>query len=142
MAAIVELHQMSNDKLKELLENAREEMFNLRFQKASARLENTARLSEVRREIAQVETVLHMRELAIEEAAHDAEINKAIGQTEWKANARYVYEESAWRVDFTDKGGKNLATAYVDLNKARPKGRRARATKKQPQLVVSREVRA
>lgn len=141
MAAIVELHQMSNDKLNEMLENAREELFNLRFQKASVRLENTARLSEVRREIAQVQTVLHLRDLAIGEAAKDAEISQAIG-ADWKANARFDYEESAWRVDFTDKGGKNLATAYVDLNKARPKGRRARATKKQPQLVVSREVRA
>jgi large subunit ribosomal protein L29 len=142
MAAIVELHQMSNDKLNEMLENAREELFNLRFQKASARLENTARLSDVRREVAQVETVLHMRELAIAAALQDPAIADAVGTAEWRANARYVYEESAWRVDVTDKGGKNLATAYVDLNKARPKGRRARATKKAPQLVVSREVRA
>lgn len=142
MASIVELHQMSNDKLNELLENSREEMFNLRFQKASARLENTARLSEVRREIAQAQTVLHMRDLAIAAAAEDAAVAAAIANVEWRASSRYVYEDSAWRVDFTDTGSKNLATAYVNLNKSRPKGRKARATKKQPELVVSREVRA
>lgn len=142
MAAIVELHQMSNDKLNDLLENSREEMFNLRFQQASSRLENTARLSEVRREIAQVQSVLHMRELAIEAAIEDSAIAAALGHDEWKANSRFVYEDSAWRVDFTDKDGKSVATAYVDLNKTRPKTRRDRATKKAPQLVVSREVRA
>ena len=57
MASIVELNQMSNDKLEKTLEEAREELFNLRFQVASARLENTARLKQVRREVAQVETV-------------------------------------------------------------------------------------
>jgi len=59
MANIVELNQMSNDKLEKKLEEAREELFNLRFQVASARLENTSRLRVVRREVAQVETVLH-----------------------------------------------------------------------------------
>lgn len=142
MAAIVELHQMSNDKLNSLLENAREELFNLRFRQASARLENTARLHEVRREVAQIQTLLHMRELAIEAAVEDDEIAAALRKSDWRASARFAYEESAWRVDFTDKDGKNMATAYVDLNKARPKGRRAHATKQQPQLVVSREVRA
>lgn len=34
MAQIVELQDKSNDKLEEMLENGREELFNLRFQKA------------------------------------------------------------------------------------------------------------
>ncbi len=142
MASIVELHQMSGDKLNEMLENAREELFNLRFQKASARLENTARLSEVRREVAQVETLLHLRELATLAAAGDHDVAAAIANKDWKATARFDYEESAWKVNFTDLSGKALATAFVDLNKSRATGRRARATKKAPQLVVSREVRA
>ena len=37
MLNIVELREMSDDRLEEMVENAREEMFNLRFQKASAR---------------------------------------------------------------------------------------------------------
>lgn len=136
MANIVELNQMSNDKLEKTLEEAREEMFNLRFQVASARLENTARLRIVRREIAQVETVLHQRQMATEAAAAQPEIAKSLAGKEWQANARYVYEDSAWQVEFNDKGGKKLATAWVNLNKARPKGRSA----KQPQLVVRHEL--
>ncbi len=41
---------------------SREEMFNLRFQQATAQLENHSRVKIVRREIAQIETVLHMRQ--------------------------------------------------------------------------------
>lgn len=136
MANIVELNQMSNDKLEKTLEEAREEMFNLRFQVASARLENTARLREVRRSIAQLETVLHQRVLATEAASADPEIAAVLKDTEWAANARYIYEDSAWQVEFNDKGGKSLATAWVNLNKVRPKGRSAN----KPRLVVRHEV--
>lgn len=136
MANIVELNQMSNDKLEKTLEEAREEMFNLRFQKASSRLENTDRLRQVRRDIAQLETVLHQRELATAAAATDSEIAPVLKGKEWQANARFNYEDSAWQVEFNEKGGKGLATAWVNLNKARPKGRSA----KQPRLVVRHEV--
>ncbi len=136
MANIVELNQMSNDKLEKRLEEAREELFNLRFQVASARLENTARLRVVRREIAQVETVLHQRVLATEAAAAEPEIASRLSGKEWQANARYVYEDSAWQVEFNDKGGKKLATAWVNLNKVQPKGRAAKA----PQMVVRHEL--
>ena len=51
MASIVELRDTSEDELEEMLENAREELFNLRFQHASARLEDFSRLRKVRREI-------------------------------------------------------------------------------------------
>lgn len=141
MANIVELRQMSPDKINELLENAREEMFNLRFQKAGMRLENNVRLRQVRREIAQLETVKHTRQLAIDAAAAQPEIAAALEGRDYQANARFVYEDSAYRVEFLDKNGKQFATAQVDLNKARPKGRAARAAKKEPQLVISHEVR-
>jgi large subunit ribosomal protein L29 len=136
MANIVELNQMSNDKLEKMLEDSREELFNLRFQKAGARLENTARLRQVRREVAQIETVLHQRRLATDTAAVEPEIASSLEGKEWQANARYVYEDSAWQVEFNDKGGKRLATAWVNLNKVRPRGRQA----KQPRLVVRHEM--
>ena len=138
MANIVELNQMSNDKLEKTLEEAREELFNLRFQKASARLENTARLRIVRREIAQLETVLHLRRMATDAAAGIPEIANRLANTEWQANTRYVYEDSGWQVEFNDKNGRNLATALVNLNKVRPKGR---LTKDAPRHVVRHEVR-
>ena len=76
MANIVELREMSDDKLDKLLENAREEMFNLRFQQATAQLDNHARVKIVRREIAQIQTVLHMRQLAIDTAARNRRLPK------------------------------------------------------------------
>ena len=136
MASIVELNQMSNDKLEKTLEEAREEMFNLRFQIASARLENTARLRQVRRQVARVETVLHQRQLATDAAVAEPTIAERLNGQEWQANARYVYEDSAWQVEFNEKGGKKLATAWVNLNKAQPK-----KAAKAPQLVVRHEVK-
>ena len=59
-----EMRDLSAEELlaKEL--ELREEMFNLRFQHATRQLENTARLPEVKREIARVLTVLRERDLA------------------------------------------------------------------------------
>ena len=82
MASIVELNQMSNDKLEKTLEEAREEMFNLRFQIASARLENTARLRQVRRQVARVETVLHQRQLATDAAVAEPTIAERLNGQE------------------------------------------------------------
>jgi large subunit ribosomal protein L29 len=140
MANIVELREMSNDKLLEKLENAREEMFNLRFQKATAQLDNHARVKIVRREVAQIETVLHMRSLAIETAAAEPEIATLLANQNWNANAHFDYEESAWQVGFVNEDGDDLASALVNLNKKRSKGRRGRLSENQPQLVASYKV--
>ena len=140
MANIVELRDMDNDALDEMIENGREELFNLRFQNASGQLENYARVKTVRREIAQVQSVLHMRGLAVEAAGQQQEIASALANQNWTANARFSYEDSAWRVDFADDDGKAVANAMVNLNKARPHGRRERESKKQPVLVTSYEI--
>jgi len=140
MANIVELREMSDDKLLVMLENAREEMFNLRFQQATAQLDNHARVKQVRRQVAQVETVLHMRKLAVEVAAGEPEIAAVLARQIWSANAHFNYEESAWQVDFVDEDGGDLASAFVNLNKKRAKGRKARLNDKRPYLVASYEV--
>ncbi len=126
MASIVELRNMSDDKLAEMLENAREEMFNLRFQHASARLDDVSRLKQVRREIAQLETVLHMRDLAVEAALAEPEIAEAIEGSDWTTNVHFNYEDSAWSVDFVDSKKRTLVSTLVDLNRKVKKGRRAR----------------
>ncbi len=46
------------DELKDTLLGLKKEQFNLRFQKASGQLENTARVRQVRRDIARIKTVL------------------------------------------------------------------------------------
>ena len=126
MANIVELRDVSDDQIEELLENAREEIFNLRFQHASARLEDVMRVRHVRREVAQLETVLRMRQLAIEEAAQDPKVVEAIDGKEWSAEAYFDYEESRWLVSFVDEDDDELAETRVDLNKKKIRGRRAR----------------
>jgi large subunit ribosomal protein L29 len=54
----VELRAKGPDELKDELLQLKKEQFNLRFQRATAQLENTARMRQVRRDIARIKTVL------------------------------------------------------------------------------------
>ena len=54
----------SEDELGEQLETLGKEIFNLRFQRASGQLENTARVRQVRRDIARIKTILGERRRA------------------------------------------------------------------------------
>lgn len=129
MAKIVQLGEMSDTKLKEMLENNREEMFNLRFQQASARLKDMSQVKRVRRDAAQLETVLHNREQAIAAAATHPALADALRGQEWEATARFSYEETAWAVEFKDSTGRALGTALVNLNARYPSRRDARQGK-------------
>ena len=141
MANIVELRGLSDDKLDEMLEDARKEVFNLRFQRASGQLENYSRLKDARREIAQIETVMHMRRLAVETASQAPDIAKAINEMEeWGATAHFDYESSQWQVDFADAKGKSFASATVNLNKKQPKSKKNAAKYGQVNLVTSTTV--
>jgi large subunit ribosomal protein L29 len=53
-----ELRAKTEDQLQEQLLQLKKEQFNLRFQKATGQLENTARVREVRRDIARIKTIL------------------------------------------------------------------------------------
>ena len=55
-----ELRGKTADELNDLLLDSKKELFNLRFQRASGQLENTARIGEVRRDIARVKTMLNL----------------------------------------------------------------------------------
>ena len=61
MSKIADLRQKSDDELKDQLIDWRKEQFNLRFQAASGQLENTARVRELRRDIARIKTLLGER---------------------------------------------------------------------------------
>jgi large subunit ribosomal protein L29 len=54
----MELRGKSRDQLAEQLLQLKKEQFNLRFQRATGQLENTARVREVRRDIARIKTIL------------------------------------------------------------------------------------
>ncbi len=65
---ISEITALSDDELVDRLAEARRELFNLRFQLATGQLDNTARMGEVRKDIARVLTTLREREIAAAEA--------------------------------------------------------------------------
>jgi large subunit ribosomal protein L29 len=59
----IDLRELTVQELEERLEESKEELFNLRFQLATNQLDNTARLREVRRDIARIATVIREQEL-------------------------------------------------------------------------------
>lgn len=59
----IELRELSDIELTEKLGEAKQELFNLRFQLATGQLDNPTRLGQVRRDIARVMTVQREREL-------------------------------------------------------------------------------
>jgi len=56
-----DLRARTQDELTEQAETLGKEIFNLRFQRASGQLENTARVRQVRRHIARIKTILGER---------------------------------------------------------------------------------
>jgi large subunit ribosomal protein L29 len=59
------LRTKSDDELREELAQAKESLFNLRFQAATGQLESHGRLTAVRRDIARIYTIMRERELGI-----------------------------------------------------------------------------
>lgn len=54
----IDVRARTADELSELLEDLQKAAFNLRFQRASGQLENTAEIRQVRRDIARIKTIL------------------------------------------------------------------------------------
>ena len=73
MARAKVLTDLGDTDLIERLAEAKEELFNLRFQFATGQLDNSARLTEVRRDVARMLTELRAREIAAAEAELEAE---------------------------------------------------------------------
>ena len=59
---------MSTEEIEVRLHDVEEELFNLRFQFSIGQLEDHNRLSELKRDVARMKTILHERELAAETA--------------------------------------------------------------------------
>jgi large subunit ribosomal protein L29 len=64
-----EVRTLSLDQLSEQLAGLKKEQFNLRFQRATGQLENTARVRAVRRDIARIKTVQAQRRAAAGQGA-------------------------------------------------------------------------
>ncbi len=69
MSSAKELREFNDTELEHRLGEAKEELFNLRFQNATGQLDNIARIPQVRREVARIETVLREREIDAAEQA-------------------------------------------------------------------------
>jgi len=67
-----ELRELHEDELETRLREAKEELFNLRFQTATGQLDNNRRLRTVRHDIARIYTILHERELGLSVAPAQA----------------------------------------------------------------------
>ncbi len=59
-----DLRDKTPDQLRDQLSALKKEAFNLRFQKATGQLENTARMQVVRRDAARVKTILNQKAAA------------------------------------------------------------------------------
>ena len=64
-----ELRDLSDDELDTKLAEAKEELFNLRFQLVTGQLDNPMAIKSMRKEIARILTVIRERELAVLEGA-------------------------------------------------------------------------
>lgn len=71
MAKATALRDLSDDELENRLAEAKVELFNLRFQNATGQLDNSARLGQVRRDVARTMTLLREREIAAAEAIEE-----------------------------------------------------------------------
>lgn len=72
MAKPTELREMEPEELSNRLSEAGQELFNLRFQLVTGQLDNSARVSQVRKDIARMHTILREKEIEAAEAAEAA----------------------------------------------------------------------
>ena len=68
MTAPAELREMDDEELLTKLTEAKQELFNLRFQHVTGQLDNYSRLGEMKKEVARINTILRDREIAAAEA--------------------------------------------------------------------------
>ena len=64
-----DIRELSDEELAQKLEDGRAELFNLRFQMATSQLDNTARVSVFKRDIARIQTEMRARQIAADNAA-------------------------------------------------------------------------
>ena len=68
-----ELRELTHEELVLRLKEAKEELFNLRFQMATGQLDNNRRLRTVRHDIARIYTIMRERELGLSVAPDENE---------------------------------------------------------------------
>ena len=79
MATAHELDDLNNVDIESQMKEAKEELFNLRFQAATGQLESHGRLRAVKKDIARIYTVVRERELGIRSAPGTETESKEVG---------------------------------------------------------------
>jgi large subunit ribosomal protein L29 len=72
MTTAAELREMVDEELLNRLAEAKQELFNLRFQHVTGQLDNYARLGDVKKDVARINTILRDREIAAAEALEES----------------------------------------------------------------------
>ena len=84
---VEDIRAMSLDQMDDEVLKLKKERFNLRFQKATGQLENTARVRLVRRDIARLKTIAAMKRAGAEPAAAPKAKTKSPAKPKAKAKA-------------------------------------------------------
>lgn len=61
---VSELRELGKEEVERRLEETKEELFNLRFQNATGQLDNYKRISDLKRDVARIKTLLREQEIA------------------------------------------------------------------------------
>jgi large subunit ribosomal protein L29 len=116
-----QVHGMTSDQLSDELVKLKKEQFNLRFQAASGQLENTARVRQIRRDIARIMTVARQR------PAGEVEV-RVKPKTEAKPQAKTPKEPKAAKEPKALREPKAAKT--TTKSKAKPKAKSKAKAKK------------
>ena len=121
-----ELRELNDTELEHRLGEAKEELFNLRFQNATGQLDNIARIPQVRRDIARIETLLREREIAAAE-----QHVKRRGVRQWltkTTEARTTQRKVREGIVMSTKMDKTVVVAVVDRVRHRRYGKTMQRT--------------
>ena len=118
MPAASDLAMLDGDELTSRLGESRRELFNLRFQLATGQLDNPSRISQVKREVARMPTVLRAREILEAEGAYvaptAAEHEEALAKL--AAEDAAVVEKAAARTAATEAEAEPHEHDFVDVD--------------------------
>ncbi len=94
--SLSEYAAMERSELEDKLVESRKELFNLRFQKATGQLDNTARIGNVKRDVARILTLLRQQDLGIAEELFGADTLPAARSRSSRRAVQPAGTEDAW----------------------------------------------
>ena len=125
MSSTKELRELNDTELEHRLGEAKEELFNLRFQNATGQLDNIARIPHMRREIARIETLLREREIAAAEQHAEPVEERGMADEEAKRTTQRKEREG---IVVSTKMDKTVVVAVIDRVRHRRYGKTMQRT--------------